>query len=76
MKITLIGTLPPIKALSPYCFHLTQALSKKIDLEFINFTDILPNFLYNGGMKEKTTYSLKNFEIKSTISCNRCRWIT
>ena len=35
MKITLIGTLPPIKALSPYCYHLAEALSKKINVDFI-----------------------------------------
>src|SRR4030042_5188024 len=76
MKVTLIGTLPPIKALSPYCFHLAQALSKKIDLQFINFINTLPNFLYKGGMKENTSYSLKNFEINSILSLyNPLSWI-
>lgn len=37
MKVTLIGTLPPIIGLSPYCLHLSNALSKKIDLEFLGF---------------------------------------
>ena len=53
MKVTLIGTLPPIKALSPYCYHLTDALSKKVDIEFLNFKNSLPKSLYYGGMKEK-----------------------
>ena len=76
MKITFIGTLPPIKALSPYCFHLAQALSKKIDLEFINFSDILPDALYLGGMKEKETYSLKDIETKTSLSLrNPLSWI-
>jgi len=33
MKITFVGTLPPIKALSPYCYHLAEALSKKHEVE-------------------------------------------
>lgn len=76
MKITFIGTLPPIKALSPYCFHLAQALSKKINLEFINFSSILPDALYLGGMKENETYSLKNIETKTILSLrNPLSWI-
>lgn len=37
MKVTFIGTLPPIIGLSPYCLHLSYALSKKVNLEFIDF---------------------------------------
>ena len=37
MRIIFVGTLPPIIGLSPYCLHLSNALSKKIDLEFISF---------------------------------------
>lgn len=65
MKITLIGTLPPLKALSPYCYHLAKALSAKIDLEFINFKSFLPDLMYDGGTKENKTY---NFSEISTIN--------
>ena len=76
MKITLIGTLPPIKALSPYCYHLADALSKKIDLEFISFKHILPNFMYCGGPKEKKTYKISNFESYNILSWyNPFSWI-
>ena len=68
MKITLIGTLPPTKALSPYCYHLAHALSKKIDLEFISFKHILPNFLYCGGTKEKKSYKFSNFKSYNILS--------
>lgn len=68
MKITLIGTLPPIKALSPYCYHLADALSEKIDVEFINFKSILPGILYYGGTKEKISYTLKNVDTKNILS--------
>lgn len=37
MKVVFVGTLPPIIGLSPYCLHLSNALSKKIDLEFLGF---------------------------------------
>ena len=76
MKITLIGTLPPIKALSPYCYHLADALSKKIDLEFISFKSILPNILYCGGQKEKKDYTFKNFRASNIITWyNPFSWI-
>ena len=76
MKVTLIGTLPPIKALSPYCYHLADALSKKIDLEFISFKHILPNFMYCGGPKEKKTYKISNFESYNILSWhNPFSWI-
>ncbi len=76
MKITLIGTLPPIKALSPYCYHLAEALSKKIDLDFISFKSMLPNILYFGGQKEKKDYTFKNFRALNIITWyNPFSWI-
>ncbi len=39
MKVIFIGTLPPIIGLSPYCLHLSNALSKKVDLEFLGFKE-------------------------------------
>ena len=76
MKITLIGTLPPIKALSPYCYHLAEALSKIIELEFINFKSIVPEFLYPGGTKEKKSYYKKKINSKDIISWNNpLSWI-
>jgi glycosyltransferase involved in cell wall biosynthesis len=78
MKITLIGTLPPIKAISPYCFHLTQALSKIVATEFITFKKVVPDFFYIGGMKEQTKkiYKIENANIKAQINwCNPFSWI-
>lgn len=37
IRAILLGTLPPIIGLSPYCLHLSYALSKKIDLIFLGF---------------------------------------
>ena len=51
MKATLIGTLPPIKGISPYCLELLKSLSKNIEVEFIGFKKLYPDFLYPGGTK-------------------------
>lgn len=51
MKVTLIGTLPPIKGISPYCLDLLKSISNKADIEFIGFNKIYPEFLYPGGTK-------------------------
>lgn len=61
MKVTLIGTLPQIKSLSPYCQGLIKSLSKKLEVEFIAFKKLYPNFLYPGGTKvEDKNYKLEN----------------
>jgi glycosyltransferase involved in cell wall biosynthesis len=78
MKVTFIGTLPPVKAISHYCYYLVESLSKLVDLEFIGFKQILPEFLYNGGTKEKIVSEkiLKNVDKKLIISCyNPFSWI-
>ena len=52
MKVTIVGTLPPIKGISEYCIEQANSLSKKAEIEFINFKSIYPEFLYPGGTKE------------------------
>lgn len=49
--VTIIGTLPPIKGLSPYCLELLKSLSKSIETEFIGFKKLYPDFVYPGGTK-------------------------
>ena len=49
MKVTFIGTLPPIKGMSPYCLELVTELSKHVEVEFIGFKKLYPDFLYPGG---------------------------
>lgn len=78
MKVTIVGTLPPIKAISPYCYHLVESLSKITHLTFIGFKEITPEFLYYGGTKEKTVSNriIKNVETKPFISwCNPFSWV-
>lgn len=61
--IALLGTLPPIRALSSYCFELTKALAPHFKIEFISFKSIYPSFLYPGGNLEgDNTYPKRNFK--------------
>ena len=60
IRISMIGTLPPIKGVSDYCIELSQALSKYVEIDFISFKKIYPEFLYPGGTKDTD----KNFKIK------------
>lgn len=69
----MIGTLPPIKGISEYCLEQTRSLAKEIEIDFINFKSIYPEFLYPGGStKEKSkTFLLKpggNLKIKELLA--------
>lgn len=80
MKITMIGTLPPLKGISPYCLELVRALSKHVEIEFIGFKSLYPEFLYPGGTKVKDEgYNLphlKNIEIRNMLTWyNPFSWI-
>jgi len=79
-KITLIGTLPPVKGLSPYCQELLKSLSNKIKVEFIGFKKLYPDFLYPGGTKVRDwNYKppeLKNAKIRIILTYfNLFSWI-
>ena len=51
LSVTLIGTLPPTRGLSPYTSHLLAALDSlpDIEIEFIGFRSLYPRRLYPGG---------------------------
>ena len=71
MKVTLIGTLPPLKGISPYCLELTKAISELIFLEFIGFKDLYPDTFYPGGTKiiskEHNIQKMNNVSIKEIL---------
>ncbi len=48
-RVTLVGTLPPIKSISDYCKELTEALLEHVEVEFINFKHVYWEALYKGG---------------------------
>jgi len=53
MRITMVGTFPPIKGISEYCVPLACALGRLIDVDFVSFSHIYPEALYPGGTKER-----------------------
>ncbi len=48
-KVAMLGTLPPLRGLSSYCFALSLALADRVRVEFISFNKLYPGFLYPGG---------------------------
>lgn len=81
MKITLLGTLPPIKGISEYCIEQAKSLSKKIDIDFINFKAIYPEFLYSGGSTKEKDKAFKidlnkNLKVRNILTWyNPFSWI-
>jgi len=78
--IAILGTLPPIRALSSYCYELTKALAPHFKIEFISFKSIYPSFLYPGGdLKGDNTYpemNLKTVHIRQRLAWyNPFSWI-
>lgn len=56
-KVAILGTMPPIRALSSYCFELSRAVAEMCQVEFISFKKIYPSFLYPGGkLEDDDTY--------------------
>lgn len=55
--VAVLGTLPPLRALSSYCYEFTRAMAGHCSIEFISFKSIYPGFLYPGkNLKEDSTY--------------------
>lgn len=53
MKVTMVGSLPPIKGgISDYCMELAAAVSRSVEVDFITFRRIYPERLYPGGTIE------------------------
>jgi len=51
-KIAMLGSMPPLRALSSYCLELAPAIADHCDVEFISFKKIYPSLLYPGGHLE------------------------
>jgi glycosyltransferase involved in cell wall biosynthesis len=48
-KIAILGSFPPLRALSGYCLELALAIAELGKVEFLSFKKIYPAFLYPGG---------------------------
>ncbi|MDI6832121.1 MAG: glycosyltransferase [Actinomycetota bacterium] len=58
VDVTLIGTLPPLKGISPYCAELASILSEHLEIEFIDFKRLYPEILYPGKTCEDDLYPI------------------
>lgn len=79
-NVTMIGTLPPIKGISPYCLELVKNLSTLLPVEFIGFKKLYPDLLYPGGTKIQeesiTSFTLKNVHAMNNLTYyNPFTWI-
>jgi glycosyltransferase involved in cell wall biosynthesis len=48
-KIAMLGSLPPLRALSSYCLEHASAIAVSVNVQFISFKKIYPSVLYPGG---------------------------
>lgn len=56
--ITMLGSLPPIRGISSYCFELSREIARRHPVQFITYKEnkIYPSFLYPGGDMTDTTF--------------------
>lgn len=56
-RVAILGSFPPIRGLSSYCFQLALAMAELGQVEFISFKKIYPPFIYpGGGLKDDHTF--------------------
>lgn len=48
-KVAMLGSYPPLRGISSYCFGLAGALAALVRVEFISFKHLYPRSLYPGG---------------------------
>ena len=69
----MLGTLPPQKALSPYCLSLVTALHHKIGIVFHNFSSLYPVWLHP-TREVQADHSISVTESSSLKICNDLTW--
>ena len=58
-KIAMLGSLPPLRALSSYCLEHASVIANSVNVQFISFKRIYPSVLYPGGdLKDDYTFPL------------------
>lgn len=73
MRITMVGSLPPIKGMSAYCLQLVQALCKVVEIDFINFKSIYPPIIYPIAATEDDKVFQAKLNGNVTVD-DRLRW--
>lgn len=79
-KIAILGSFPPLRGLSSYCFEIAGALAESINVEFISFKKLYPGFLYPGGdLSDDATFpecTSKKLRVKRRLSWyNPVTWV-
>ena len=79
-EIAILGSFPPLRGLSSYCFEIAGALAESINVKFISFNKLYPRFLYPGGdLSDDTTfpeYASKKLQVRRRLSWyNPITWI-
>ncbi len=46
ISVSMIGSFPPLKAISSYCLELVNELDKRVNLLFFSFLSIYPSFMH------------------------------
>jgi glycosyltransferase involved in cell wall biosynthesis len=80
IDVTMIGTLPPTKGISPYCAELVNLLGEHLRIEFLDFKRLYPEMLYPGRTEDEDLYPLDmtkcNISRRRILDfCNPLSWI-
>lgn len=70
-RITIVGTLPPLRAISGYCEGMALGVATHTQVEFFSFRALYPRFLYPGGAQEDARArepAASNLSIKRTLA--------
>lgn len=81
INISMLGSFPPLRALSSYCFEFASAMSKRVNVEFISFKKIYPSLVYpGGGLKDDYTFPREvppNLKVKRKLTWyNPISWVS
>lgn len=71
-RVSHFGTLPPLKAISIYCWSLCAGLSKRLPIEFFSFKRLYPEWVYPGGTKDDDP----DWKIDENANLTIHRWLT
>ncbi|MDY7039131.1 MAG: glycosyltransferase family 4 protein [Thermodesulfobacteriota bacterium] len=79
-NIAMLGSLPPLRALSSYCLELASAIADLGRFQFISFKKIYPALLYPGGdLRDDPTFPVQmhpNLKVKRRLTWyNPMTWI-
>ncbi len=76
IKITFIGTLPPLMGVSEVCIGLINSLKGKVDFEFYSFKKLFPSFLHPAKKTMTDEPPIMDDKVKYTITYyNPFTWI-